>query len=178
MIGSGRGDFMAKKKQPEDFSNENNKETDALVDFTSLLGKFLDLLEFTLENAEKPLKQPISKETAAQLSSLEEKVEMFCKDNEKMISEINASIDKNLLERFGAEETEEVKMQPITERAEKLKKIALEKRKMIAKIRGQPLPQDESEIAVPNEPQQREKIGKARKSLFNRVGGKKNWRPM
>jgi len=145
--------------------NENNPIED-------LLHQINDLLQIVADKSDKPLSEEIPRDIDSKLTRLEKQMEVFRKATKAEMAQLGISDEEmeNLIQRnvrLSSVQTE------ILNRTEKLKAEVEEKKKFL-----ESLPQPEAQAPLDDFSMSEKKASSSRKSLFKRIGGNKNWRPL
>jgi len=154
--------------------NSSFQSPDENISFERLLEQLVDLMQYTVDNADKPIKKPLPEDFLSRLDQIEKQVELFCQFNKAFIDNIQES---NLMgdEADPSAEIYTKSEKRILERAEQLKKEAqikfdaLRQRELDAIARGQG-PEKQSS--------KKKDETKERKKKFKRTGFDTKWKPM
>jgi GT2 family glycosyltransferase len=147
--------------------------------FEEMMNQVNDMLQLIADKMDKPLKEPLSPDLEAQIGAIERQVAAFRKASRAEIA--NMGISDEDMEALLSKESprEAANLKKIQERTEHLKSVIESKKEFLEGLEKKTsfaAPQDRS---ISEEKRDENKASPhARKNLFSRVGGKKNWRPL
>lgn len=153
--------------------------------FEELFSELVNLLQFLVDNAQKPLKGEIPPDIESKLTQLENKVEAFKSISELVMAQMGLTpkeLQELLIKSASSRTIHEKKLM---EKAEQLKVEVEKRREFLSKVDRPKLSKSHDQTAIASIPQkslsEKKDLAKnpnARKSLFKRMGGDKNWRPL
>lgn len=157
------------------------KDIDPSRQLERLLEEVVDLLQFTVENADKPIKPGrLPRDIFAKIEKLESQVQTFCDLNDSLIAKFNKDTSFYIDPNPSTEEKMEnltKQEQRVIERTKMLTKLIEEKKEFLRSWEEQFKDKGESPVEPPKIEDTKNPII-SRKKQFKRVGGNKNWKPL